>query len=46
LIYEAYAYFGLNVSSRDFPVTPSSLLESGKFDIIQAWGVDPDAPGW
>lgn len=46
LIYEAYAHFGIDVSSRDFPVTPSSLLKSGKFDIIQVWGVDPASPGW
>ncbi len=46
LIYAAYAHFGVDVSSRKFPVTPSSLLESGAFDLIQVWGVDPLDPGW
>lgn len=46
LIWEAFAHFGVDVSERSFPVTPSSLLKSGKFDLIQVWGVDPDSPGW
>lgn len=46
LIYEAYAHFGVEVSSRTFPVTPSSLLQSGAFDLIQVWGVDPLDPDW
>jgi hypothetical protein len=46
LVYEAYAHFGIDVSSRNFPVTPSSLLKSGKFDLIQVWGVNPLDPNW
>lgn len=46
LICEAYAHFGVAVSSRKFPVTPYSLLASGAFDLIQVWGVDPLAPAW
>lgn len=46
LIYEAFSHFGVNVSTREFPVTPTSLLNSGAFEIIQVWGLDPENPGW
>lgn len=46
LISAAYEHFGIQVSDRDFPVTPSSLLESGKFEILRFWGFDPKDLHW
>ena len=41
LIAAPYAHFGITVSSRKFPATPRSLLESNAFEIIQYRGFDP-----
>ena len=46
LIWAAFQSVGLDVSSRDFPVTPHSLLESGKFEVIRYWGFDPEEIDW
>lgn len=46
LIYAAYQSCGVEVSSRNFPVTPHSLLESGRFEILRYWGFDPKDINW
>ena len=46
LIWAAFQSAGIDVSSRDFPVTPHSLLESGKFELIRCWGFDPKDTNW
>ncbi len=46
LIWAAFQSVGIDVSSRDFPVTPHSLLESGKFEVIRCWGFDPEEIDW
>jgi hypothetical protein len=46
LVYEAFLHFGVDVSTREFPVTPSSLLKSGMFEVVQVWGMDPVDPSW
>ena len=46
LIWAAFQSAGIDVSSRDFPVTPHSLLESGKFELIRCWGFDPKDNDW
>ena len=46
LIWAAFQSVGIDVSSRDFPVTPHSLLESGKFEVIRYWGFDPEEIDW
>lgn len=46
LIYAAYAHCGIEVSSRRFPITPHSLLNGGKFEILHCWGFDPTDTNW
>ena len=46
LIWAAFQSVGIDVSARDFPVTPYALLESGKFEIIRCWGFDPNDIRW
>ncbi|MBQ4092868.1 MAG: hypothetical protein IJC82_06130 [Firmicutes bacterium] len=46
LIYAAYQSCGIEVSAKDFPVTPHSLLESGQFEILHYWGFDPKDINW
>lgn len=46
LIWAAFAPFGIDVSARDFPVTPHALLQSGKFEVIRFWGFDPRDIDW
>lgn len=46
LIYAAYQSCGIEVSAKDFPVTPHSLLESGQFEILRYWGFDPKDIDW
>lgn len=46
LIWAAYRPFGIDVSSRNFPVTPHSLLQSGKFEVIRCWGIDTGHIDW
>lgn len=46
LIYRAFLHFGVTVSTRTFPVTPSSLLKSGMFEVVQVWGMDPAHLRW
>ena len=46
LIWAAYQSCGVDVSGRNFPVTPKSLLESGQFEIVRCWGFDPKDLNW
>lgn len=46
LIWAAFQSVGIDVSSRDFPITPHSLLVGGKFDIVRVWGFDPAEIDW
>lgn len=46
LICAAYQNCGINVSSREFPATPHSLLNSGQFEILRYWGFDPKDINW
>ncbi|MBQ6810487.1 MAG: hypothetical protein IJO94_03680 [Firmicutes bacterium] len=46
LIWAAYDQCGIDISARDFPVTPASILNSGKFEILRVWGYDPKDLNW
>ncbi|MBR5328688.1 MAG: hypothetical protein IKV45_00615 [Firmicutes bacterium] len=46
LIWAAYRSCGVDISDRDFPITPKSILESGQFEILRCWGFDPKDLNW
>ena len=46
LVWAAYRPFGIDVSSRNFPITPHALLQSGKFEVIRCWGFDTEDIDW
>lgn len=46
LVWAAYRPFGIDVSSRNFPITPHALLQSGKFEVIRCWGFDSEDIDW
>ena len=46
LIWSAYDQCGIDIASRHFPITPTSILNSGKFEILRVWGYDTKDLNW